>query len=126
MFLVREAACNRPRHGGTGFEGGVAKWQQWRRADSDRLADKNCGERLSHTCIFSIAAAGAVFLTIWFTVRFAVLPVGDRLQHETGDIAAGTDPGAPVAPRLVGKAIGTTLISGVVFAALAAFAAYSG
>jgi predicted secreted protein len=52
-------------------------------------------------------------LTIWFTVLFAVLPVGDRSQHETGDIAAETDPGAPVAPRLVGKAIGTTLISGV-------------
>ena len=126
MFLVREAACNRPRHGGTGFEGGVAKWQQWRRAGSDRLADKNCGERLKPHMHFSIAVVGAVCLTTWFTVLFAVLPVGDRSQHETGDIAAETDPGAPVAPRLVGKAIGTTLISGVLFAALVAFADYAG
>jgi predicted secreted protein len=73
---------------------------------------------------FDRRGAGGFFNHL--TVLFAVLPVGDRLQHETGDIAAGTDPGAPVAPRLVGKAIGTTLISGVVFAALAAFAAYSG
>jgi hypothetical protein len=39
---------------------------------------------------------------------------------------AETDPGAPVAPRLVGKAIGTTLISGVLFAVLVAFADYAG
>jgi predicted secreted protein len=69
---------------------------------------------------------GGGFLTIWFTVLFAVLPVGDRSQHETGDIAAETDPGAPVAPRLVGRAIGTTLISGVLFAALVAFPDYAG
>jgi hypothetical protein len=62
MFLVREAACNRPRHGGTGFEGGVAKWQQWRRADSDRLADKNCGERLKpHMHFFDRRGRGGFF-----------------------------------------------------------------
>jgi predicted secreted protein len=60
---------------------------------------------------FSIAVAWAVFLTIWFTVLFAVLPFGVRSRHETGDIAAGSDPGAPVAPRLAGKAIWATLIS---------------
>jgi hypothetical protein len=40
-----------------------------------------------------------------------------------GEIAAGT---VPVAPRLVGKAIPTTLISVVVFSALVAFADYAG
>jgi len=55
-----------------------------------------------------------------------VLPFGARSQHETGDIAPGTDPGAPVAPRRAGKAIWTTLIPVVVFAALVAVAGYAG
>lgn len=74
---------------------------------------------------FSIPLAAAIFLTIWFTVLFAVLPFGVRSQREAGDVVAGTDPGAPVAPRLLAKAIWTTLISAVIFAALTAFAAYN-
>jgi predicted secreted protein len=73
---------------------------------------------------FSIPLAAAIFLTIWFTVLFAVLPFGVRSQHESGDFVAGTDPGAPVAPGILAKTIWTTLISAVVFAAVAAFAAY--
>jgi hypothetical protein len=57
---------------------------------------------------------------------FAVLPFGARSQPETGDIAPGTDPGAPVAPRLAGKVIWTTLIPAAVFATLVAFADYAG
>jgi predicted secreted protein len=73
---------------------------------------------------FSLPLAAAIFLTIWFTVLFAVLPFGVRSQHESGDFVAGTDPGAPVAPRILAKTIWTTLISAVVFAAVAAFATY--
>lgn len=62
--------------------------------------------------------AFAVFLTIWFTVLFAVLPIGVRSQHESGDITPGTEPGAPVAPRLLMKAGLTTLVSIVVFVLL--------
>ncbi len=69
---------------------------------------------------------GANFLTIWLTVLFAGLPFGVRSRYETGDFAAGTDPGAPVAPRLVGTAISTTLISVAVFAVLVAFADFAG
>jgi predicted secreted protein len=61
--------------------------------------------------------------SIWFAALFAVFRYPS--QHETGEIAAATDPGAPVAPWLVGKAIWTTLISGVVLAALVAFADYA-
>jgi predicted secreted protein len=43
-----------------------------------------------------------------------VLPFGARSQPEIGDIAPGTDPGAPVAPRLAGKVIWTTLIPAAV------------
>jgi len=58
----------------------------------------------------------AVFFLIWWVVLFAVLPWGVHSQHEGGDIAPGTDPGAPVLPKLGRKLIWTTLIAGVVFA----------
>ena len=63
-------------------------------------------------------------MTIWFTVLFAVLPFGVRSQHEAGTITPGTDPGAPVAPRLLAKFTWTTVISAAIFAALAALAYY--
>jgi predicted secreted protein len=75
---------------------------------------------------FPIPLAIAIFLTIWFIVLFAVLPFGVHSQHETGDVTPGTDPGAPVAPRLLAKSIWTTLISVVVFALVAAIARYAG
>ena len=62
--------------------------------------------------------AVALFLTIWFVVLFAVLPFGIRSQHETGDFVPGTDPGAPVEPRLLIKALWTTLLSLLVFGLL--------
>jgi len=65
--------------------------------------------------------AGAIFLTIWFTVLFAVLPFGVRSQAEAGDIVAGTEPGAPVAPRLFAKAIWTSLVSLVLFGIFIAY-----
>lgn len=57
----------------------------------------------------------ALYFTIWWVVLFAVLPFGVRSQHEDGDFIAGTDPGAPVTPRLGLKAIWTTVISLVLF-----------
>lgn len=75
---------------------------------------------------FSMPMAAAIFLTIWFTVLFAVLPFGVHSQHERGDFVAGTDPGAPVAPRLLAKIVWTTLISTVVFCGVAVFAHYAG
>jgi len=74
---------------------------------------------------FSYPLAAAIFLTIWFTVLFAVLPFGVRSQHETGEIAPGSDPGAPAAPKLFLKFAWTTLISAFVFATVAALAKYA-
>jgi predicted secreted protein len=68
----------------------------------------------------STPLAIALFITIWFVVLFAVLPFGVRSQEESGDFVAGTDPGAPVAPRLFAKALWTTGISVVLFATVAA------
>jgi len=68
----------------------------------------------------------AVYFTIWWTVLFAVLPFGIRSQHESGEITEGTDPGAPVAPRLMLKAIVTTGVSAVLFAGLYAYVQWMG
>jgi predicted secreted protein len=59
----------------------------------------------------------AIFLTIWWTVLFAVLPLGVISHAEAGiDKGDGGDPGAPVDPKLKKKFLTTTLISVVVFA----------
>ncbi len=59
----------------------------------------------------------AVFFLIWWVALFAVLPWGVHSQHEGGGVAPGTDPGAPVVPKLGRKLMLTTLVAGVVFAA---------
>ena len=63
-----------------------------------------------------ISTALAVFFLIWWVVLFAVLPWGVRSQHEQGEIVPGTDPGAPVVPRLGRKLLWTTLVAGMIFA----------
>jgi predicted secreted protein len=58
----------------------------------------------------------AIYLTIWWTVLFAVLPFGVTSHYEAGiDKGDGGDPGAPVDPKLKQKAFTTTWISAVVF-----------
>ncbi len=59
----------------------------------------------------------AVFFLIWWVVLFAVLPWGVRSQHEDGEVAPGTDPGAPAVPKLGRKLIWTTVVAGLAFAA---------
>jgi predicted secreted protein len=59
----------------------------------------------------------AIFFLIWWIVLFAVLPWGVRSQEEGGEVAPGTDPGAPAIPGLRKKLVWTTLVSVVVFAA---------
>jgi predicted secreted protein len=67
---------------------------------------------------FSTPMAIAIFFTTWFIVLFAVLPFGVRSQHEDGSYIEGTDPGAPVAPKLWIKALWTTALTALVFVAL--------
>lgn len=58
----------------------------------------------------------AIYLTIWWTVLFAVLPLGSRSFHEAGvKPPPGVDPGAPINPNLKRKFITTTLVSAAVF-----------
>lgn len=66
----------------------------------------------------------AIYFTIWWIVLFAVLPFGIRSQHESGDYVQGTDPGAPVAPRILLKAAATTIVSAIIFAGVWALMEY--
>jgi len=69
----------------------------------------------------------AAYFTLWWVVLFAVLPFGVRSHAEAGgERPAGTEAGAPLAPHLALKALATTLISAVLFAALYAYAVYEG
>jgi len=64
-----------------------------------------------------VFTAAAIFFLIWWVVLFAVLPWGVRGQHEAGEIAPGTDPGAPAIPYLGRKLVWTTVVSAAIFAA---------
>jgi predicted secreted protein len=57
----------------------------------------------------------AVYLVIWWVVLFAVLPFGVKSQHEAGEVVPGTEPGAPVRPRLLLKFLVTSLIAAVIW-----------
>ncbi len=76
----------------------------------------------------SIPMSIAVFFTIWWVVLFAVLPFGVKSAHEAGatDLPPGADPGAPVAPGLARKALWTTIISALLFAALDSYMLWVG
>ena len=63
-----------------------------------------------------IAYGLAVFFVIWWTVLFAILPLGIKSQQEAGDVVPGTDPGAPTTPMLLRKALQTTVVTTIIFA----------
>jgi len=72
-----------------------------------------------------VPMAVAVYFTVWWIVLFAVLPWGIRSQDEARDIVPGSDPGAPMLPRLAVKALWTTGISAVMFGVILALFAYA-
>ena len=72
----------------------------------------------------SVTFGVAIYLVIWWTVLFAVLPIGVRTQGEDGVIVPGTPESAPTAPRLLRVVVLTTAISALVFAALWVLVAY--
>ncbi len=68
--------------------------------------------------IYTISTAFAIYFVIWWIALFLTLPFGVRSQHEDGEAAPGTDPGAPVSTWLGRKLIWTTVISAVFFAVM--------
>lgn len=57
----------------------------------------------------------AIYLIIWWTILFAILPLGVRTQGEEGSVVPGTPESAPASPRLLYKMGLTTLVSAVIF-----------
>ena len=72
----------------------------------------------------SVTFGVAIYLVIWWTVLFAVLPIGVRTQGEDGVVVPGTPESAPDAPRLLRVVVLTTAISALVFAGLWVLVAY--
>jgi predicted secreted protein len=66
--------------------------------------------------VYTISTGFAIYFVMWWIVLFVTLPFGVRSQHEDGDSAPGTDPGAPVLPLMARKLIWTTVLSAVIFA----------
>ena len=61
----------------------------------------------------SPVSAITVFVVLWWLVLFVVLPWG--VQRDEAP-QTGNDPGAPMRPRLLRKALLTTAIAAVLFA----------
>ncbi len=54
----------------------------------------------------------AIYFVVWWLTFVAVLPIGSQSHHEAqAEIVAGSDPGAPVRPRLIAKVLITTILA---------------
>ena len=73
----------------------------------------------------TLAFGVAIYVVIWWTVLFAMLPIGVRTSEEAGEKASpGTAESAPHLPNLLPKMVATTVVSSIVFAALYAIIVY--
>ncbi len=60
-----------------------------------------------------------LFAVLWFLTLFIVVLIGQRSQQDAGEVVPGTPAGAPADLRLRGKLIWTTVIAGLIWAAIA-------
>jgi predicted secreted protein len=60
----------------------------------------------------------AIYLIVWFVCLFIVLPFGVHNQVDAGEVVRGTEPGAPVSPRLLRRLLVTSLLAAAVTALL--------
>jgi predicted secreted protein len=65
-----------------------------------------------------IAGSLMVISIFWWLAFMAMLPFGVRTQLEDGHVVPGTEPSAPIAPKLGRKAIWAFAIAIVAWAAL--------
>lgn len=66
----------------------------------------------------SWVSGAAVFFIIWWTVLFAMLPLGLRTQDEQNDVTLGTVPSAPHGPHMLRAFIRTTCVSVLIFGSM--------
>ena len=66
----------------------------------------------------SIISLAAIYFVVWWVVLFAVLPWGMRSQSDDGDIVLGSAHSAPSHPRLLYKALVTSVVAAVLVLAL--------
>ena len=58
----------------------------------------------------------STYLVVWWTVLFAILPLGARSHYDAGlPVPGGGEPGSPVNPNLKRKFITTTWVAAVVW-----------
>ena len=63
----------------------------------------------------NIASGIVLFLVIWFTVLFVILPIRIRTQEETGDVVPGTPTSAPADPMISRKAKLVTIVTVIIW-----------
>jgi predicted secreted protein len=67
----------------------------------------------------TLAFAVAIYFIIWWTVLFAMLPIGVRTSEEAGEkTTPGNAESAPHMPNLLPKMVATTVVSSIIFVAL--------
>lgn len=67
----------------------------------------------------NIASGIVLYIVIWALTFFVAIPIRLRTQGEAGDIVEGTHAGAPQVHHLRKKAIITTIVAAVLWAAIA-------
>ncbi len=66
----------------------------------------------------TITAALVLFAVIWFLALFIALPIGERSQHEAGEVVPGTPASAPENPMLKKKIIWVCIATTILWALL--------
>jgi len=67
----------------------------------------------------TLAFGVALYFIIWWTVLFAMLPIGVRTSEEAGEkTMPGNAESAPHMPNLLPKMVATTVVSSIIFVAL--------
>jgi predicted secreted protein len=67
----------------------------------------------------TLAFGVAIYFIIWWTVLFAMLPIGVRTSEEAGEkTTPGNAESAPHMPNLLPKMVATTVVSSIIFIAL--------